>query len=707
MKHNYLPPENTVSRNIIITGAAGFIASHFLIDLLYNRANEVGAITCLVRDTLRASAQERMAAALTRAVKDEGLSDHLSLIEARFAQKCRVLAADIEKPNCGLSEAQIVSIEANEMWHFAAMLRFSIKLRQYVTKSIVGGTEEVLTLSKRLGVTTFNYLSTAIVAGNHVGFNNESFHETMDGADTSYELAKREAELAVRDSCEAAGIGWRIFRPSIVVGHSQTHDGKTDTGFYGLVTICAKLKNEIESKIPGFLSHHPIKLANTDENSAMNLIYVDDVVAQISQLADRPDSLGHIFHVVNNSQLAHSELLEEMEQVLGIRVHCVKSTDEFEPLDHLVRKQMGEYEKYFSNLYEFDTTNVDRFLGSGNARKITRADARSLIEVYYSRFSNEDSRATLFESPVEDFQTRSISTSTGSLSYLVGGSGKVPVLIINAYGQSLHFWTELFNLMRNEYRIYLWEIRGTSVVAGGMQGCFSTEDHVQDALRILEAEDLYDCNLMGWCTGGKIALEVASRAKDRVARVVCLTPSFKGTKGEDLDTQYEMSMEPICRAVDRAPKNAKLVQEFMGSFFGGADTSNEERGGDLSQNVTDILNMVNRNVRPLLVAPFVAESSILNYSRQLLEFWQHDISKLYSTLEVPIMILSGERDNIADPRLAQKVGRNFVNSVGFQIIGGSHYIHKENSHSVKRMLDAFIEHGVNALPESERVELAA
>ena len=696
-----------MQKSFIITGASGFLGSHFLVENLLNRSDNISKIYCLARDTLRTTAEIRVREALVTAARDAGLGDRLEALMAEFDAKCIILRADIEQPECGLESDVLASLRADEMWHFAAMLRFSIKLRRYVNKNIVDGTQNVLAIAKRAEVKAFNYLSTAIVAGNETGFNAETFHESLDSADTSYELAKRDAEVMVRDQCRDLGIGFRVFRPSIVVGHSVTHQGKTDTGFYGLVTICAKLKNEIESKIPGFLSQHPIKLTNTNLKAAMNLIYVDDVIRQLIAIADSQDSLGKIYHIVNKSQLRQDEILSEMETVLRIKVNRVTSVDEFEPLDHLVRKQMGEYEKYFSNYYEFDTRNVDAIIPGDYAHPISRADARSLMEKYYTRFKAEDSRAELFVSPLEGFENKTIQTSDGILSYYVGGNGSVPILIINAYGQSLHFWTELFNLMRDDYRIYLWEIRGTSVVAGGMQGNFTVNDHVADALKILEAEDLEGCNVIGWCTGGKIALELASRAPGRVGRLICLTPSFKGTAGESMDTNYEKSMEPICRAVDRNPAQARLVQEFMGSFFAGADTSDDKRGGGLGQNVRNVLGMVNRNVRPLLVAPFVAESSIVHYSRQLLQFWAHDISALYDLVDAPIMVLSGERDDIADPRLAQKVVGKFANSVGFQVIGGSHYIHKEHSRSVKRMLDAFLEKGLDVLPESERVELMA
>ncbi|AKJ29034.1 alpha/beta fold hydrolase [Caldimonas brevitalea] len=692
-----------MSKRLLITGASGFLGSHFLVRELLQGS---GQIVCLGRDTLRADAEQRIRKALETAARDAGQAHEIGRLNEAFTARCTVLRADIEKPACGLTPEGLARIKVDEVWHFAAMLRFSLKLKEYVGKSICVGTANVLDVALAAGARVVNYLSSAIVAGNQVGLNTEVFHESLDTADTSYELAKRQAENLVRDRCREVGLAFRIFRPSIVVGHSQTHEGKTDTGFYGLITICAKLKNEIESKIPNFLSKHPIKLVNTSTHSAMNLIHVDDVIEQMATIAAHPESVGQIFHIVNKTQLPQDQMLTEMEEVLGIKVERVASIDEFEPLDHLVRKQMGEYEKYFSNYYEFDTTNADRYLEGRRATPISRSEARHLMEVYYARFQAEDRRATLFESPLAQFEKRELPAGENEvLTYYVGGRGERPVLIINAYGQSLHFWTELFNLMLDDYRVYLWEIRGTSVVEGGMRGNFTLNHHVSDACQILEAEGLRDCNLMGWCTGGKIALEVAARVPERVGKLICLTPSFKGVAGEDMDTDYEKKMEPLCRAVDRNPALTKLVQEFMGHFFAGVDITSETKDDKLNANVRGVMGMVNRNIRPLLVAPFVAEASILNYARQLLQFWAHDISPLYDKVDKPIMLLSGERDNIADPRLAHRVLGRFKQFVGFQVIGGSHYIHKDNSHSVKRMLDAFIEHSTEALPESDRLEI--
>ena len=692
--------------SILITGATGFLASHFL---LRHLLEEDGPVVCIARNTLREKARERVRRALAVAVEHADLMGERDRVLLSFDERVRVVAGDIEKPNCGLAEKERADIRVEEVWHFASMLRFSIKLKVHVERAVVLGTANVCELAEASGARVFNYLSSAIVAGNQVGRVDEVLHESLDTADTAYELAKRRAECDLAERCSQGSMRYRIFRPGVVVGHSRTMRGQTDTGIYGLITICAKLKNEIESKIPGFLSKHPIKLFQPKAGAELNLIHVDEVIRQLRVIgANRSKCLDRIFHIVNRYQVPMETLVSELENVMQIKVGIVSSLEQFEPLDHLVRKQMGEYEKYFQNRYEFRTENADAALGVGVGGRVdvqlSREQIRGLIEIYYGRFMDEDSRATLFRSPLESFEKRHVKTSAGSdLTYYVGGSGPINCLIINAYGQSIHFWTELFNLMLSEYRVHVWEIRGTSVTDGGMSEHFTVRDHIDDAIRILEAEDLRDCHLIGWCTGGKLGLEVSARAPERVRSVTCLTPSFKGLAGESMDTSYEQNMEPICRLVNKQPSQAKLVQKFIGDFFAGA-RGDGSRADGIDENVTNIMSMVSRTVRPLLVAPFVSEESILNYARQLVEFWAHDVSHLYGRITRPILLLTGEKDGIASPELAHKVIPRFGPAAGFKVLDGSHYVHKDSYLDVKRMLDGFVEHGIEVLAASERLE---
>ena len=107
--------------------------------------------------------------------------------------------------------------------HSAANISFSENERTSIWKANVEGTLQMLALSANLSdVASFNYVSTAYVAGKRVGLIRED-DDRLPEFNNSYEESKRTAEGLVREHCSAYGLPFRIFRPSIIIGDSRTH----------------------------------------------------------------------------------------------------------------------------------------------------------------------------------------------------------------------------------------------------------------------------------------------------------------------------------------------------------------------------------------------------------------------------------------------------------------------------------------------------
>jgi nucleoside-diphosphate-sugar epimerase len=88
----------------------------------------------------------------------------------------------------------------------------------------VEGTREMLTLGglcqARGGLRRFSYVSTAYVAGDHMGGFEENDLELGQGFRNPYERSKFEAERLVRS--HRAALPLKVFRPSIIVGERTT-----------------------------------------------------------------------------------------------------------------------------------------------------------------------------------------------------------------------------------------------------------------------------------------------------------------------------------------------------------------------------------------------------------------------------------------------------------------------------------------------------
>jgi thioester reductase-like protein len=145
----------------LVTGATGFIGAALVLELLDQTDGEVA---CLVRpghDPERARA--RLTEALRRAFLLYERADLLPAIEER----CQAVPFDL-RGDGEISPAALPDGIA-EVWHSAASLRFKQEQRDKIVEQNVEGTRRLLRLATDAGASTFNYVSTAYVAGKRTG----------------------------------------------------------------------------------------------------------------------------------------------------------------------------------------------------------------------------------------------------------------------------------------------------------------------------------------------------------------------------------------------------------------------------------------------------------------------------------------------------------------------------------------------------------
>ncbi|MFO4987123.1 SDR family oxidoreductase, partial [Salmonella enterica subsp. enterica serovar 1,4,[5],12:i:-] len=83
----------------------------------------------------------------------------------------------------------------------------------------IDGTQNALDLAAALKVKCFHHTSSIAAAGLYPGVFREDMFEEAEGLEDPYLRTKHESEGLVRAEKR---VKWRIYRPGMVVGHSQT-----------------------------------------------------------------------------------------------------------------------------------------------------------------------------------------------------------------------------------------------------------------------------------------------------------------------------------------------------------------------------------------------------------------------------------------------------------------------------------------------------
>ncbi len=259
---------------IVVTGGTGFIGRRLLAELV-KRGRPVHV---LVRERSR----QRL----------EGLG----------LDGVRPLLGDLTRPGLGLAAADREGLDGAEVFHLAAV--YDLEANEEANRlANVEGTRHVVEFANAIGAARLHHVSSIAVAG--AGFKGEFKEEMFDvgqALDEPYYRTKFEAEKLVR---EASRVPFRIYRPGLVIGSSETGEADRVDGPYYAFKVLQRLRDAVPSWVPliGF------------EGGPFNLVPVDFVARAIGHIAAQPDLDGQTFHIVDARPLSLGDTVNEFCRV--------------------------------------------------------------------------------------------------------------------------------------------------------------------------------------------------------------------------------------------------------------------------------------------------------------------------------------------------------------------------------------------------------
>lgn len=380
--------------DILLTGGAGFLGSHLLLNWL--RHQPTSRVLCLVRGNRESSVTGRIERALEQAAFECDLEIKLDQLVDRIT----VVESDIDQPqwrDLPKVASWLKQTAGFEVVHGAANLSFQEKDREKVWHTNVTGTTSLLKALQGLpGLVAFNYISTAYVAGTKHGVILEDCLQRPPFFNNVYEESKWAAEEVVRKETQKMSVGARIFRPSIVVGHSITLRIGAKTGFYKVVEILAQFGRHC--KVSSGVVEIPTK-----RNASLNLIPIDLVVLEMMDvIAAGSLSFGRVFHLTNERPLSVADIFYGVSPLTGVRLSCgpERAVPQAKSTAALIFRGLRHYLPYFSYARTFDRSNVKLF-GADRHQQQYWLDMVTLREFVLAFIEAEAQKAALSHKTVE------------------------------------------------------------------------------------------------------------------------------------------------------------------------------------------------------------------------------------------------------------------------------------------------------------------
>ena len=164
----------------------------------------------------------------------------------------------------------------------------------------VDGTRHVIEFANAHDVGRFHHVSSIAVAGDYRGVFQEDMFDEGQRLPHHYHRTKYESERLVRADVQAQTL---VYRPGIVVGHSETGEMDKVDGPYYFFKLLQKLRHALPAWFP---------LAGP-EGGQTNIVPVDFVAKALDHIAHLPDAdlPGDTFHLVDPEPMSVGEALNE------------------------------------------------------------------------------------------------------------------------------------------------------------------------------------------------------------------------------------------------------------------------------------------------------------------------------------------------------------------------------------------------------------
>jgi NAD(P)-dependent dehydrogenase (short-subunit alcohol dehydrogenase family) len=260
-----------------VTGATGFIGRH-LVELLLERE---GTIHVLVR---------------------EGSKGRLEELRSRWgANQGRIVpvVGDLSQRRLGVGDEELdaLSGEVDHLFHLAAVYDMTADAESQLVAN-VEGTRHMVELAEAVEAAHVHVVSSIAAAGLYHGTWREDMFEEAENLDNHpYFRTKHDAERVVREECSRP---WRIYRPGIVVGDSETGEMDKIDGPYYFFKLIRRIRNTVPQWMPML----------GVEGREINLVPVDFVVRALDHIAHADGLDGKTFHLTDPEPISAGEVID-------------------------------------------------------------------------------------------------------------------------------------------------------------------------------------------------------------------------------------------------------------------------------------------------------------------------------------------------------------------------------------------------------------
>ncbi|MBP2314303.1 alpha/beta fold hydrolase [Azospirillum soli] len=269
-----------------------------------------------------------------------------------------------------------------------------------------------------------------------------------------------------------------------------------------------------------------------------------------------------------------------------------------------------------------------------------------------------------------DFQT--VETVDGRRAHVARWPGR-PLLVVNALGISLEFWRPLLTDQRSGFRPIVAENRCGNLLAGGMESDVGLTTHAEDLAAVIAATGFPRVDVLAWCNGGRIAIDLARRWPERVGTLVLLATTLRGIDGvAPRPSPFEGNLQKAFEKVIARPDFAAPMARLLGQLFAPPDW--DAVAADPEARARTLFARAAADLVKALGAPMASGEALLNYAARTARDEGYPLREALEALAHPVLVVTGDSDSIISNELTREAAAYARNARAVEVTGAGHYI---------------------------------
>ncbi len=278
------------------------------------------------------------------------------------------------------------------------------------------------------------------------------------------------------------------------------------------------------------------------------------------------------------------------------------------------------------------------------------------------------------------------------LPYYVRNTGSRPLLLINATGTPVSIWKQFCADPAHDFKIILPERRGSDLFEGGLLQHVEIARESADMASILDAETLQQSDILAWCNGARVAIDLANARRHQISRMVLLGPMIKGVKGvPPQPSNFERDLQPLLDAVSKDSSMAPFLSQVIAQQPTSPDWGRWVNAP--ASRAQALFAMPAKDHAGGMMAMLTEARSFINIARRVASDESYPMAEALGNLQTETMVIMGSDDNIVSNELFSSAMKQMCRNRATKVVieGSGHYIQDLQYHYFRWLLSEFLE----------------